>query len=313
MKSGKRWPKRSGWKGKQRYNSQSNKLVTKAGNKRNVKLTISQRVSHLEVSAKKHTDYISLTDEVITWNGTTQAGGAPLNPGKNSYPGLLAVQGPLNNGELGNPALDENQQRQSDTIFCTSVNLKGQVTGIRPIDLGIPGGLTNMSIFGAEKMKEICNSAVTITILQDKRSSQQNADGTAEVNLLPQASVGETAIESIYGHTSLGGSLLQFFGTQCSLKSYSSTRFKIVHQETIKTSFMNPTRTFDITFAVNKKLKYVPPRPPPATTNPNTQPYNYNLVVFFTVVSPVQDLSWATYLSPPKLDTKTSRMYFKDV
>lgn len=305
-------PRRTRAKGKQHYNSQDNKLVTKTGNRSAGKLTLTKRVAQLEVSAKKHTDYISLTDEAITWNGTTLVGGAPLSAYKNSYPTLLAVQGPLNNGELGNPALEENEQRQSDTIFCTSVNLKGQVWGIRPKDLG-SAILANMTIFGGKKMEELCNSIITITILQDKRPSQQNADGTADVNLLPQASVGETALESIYGHTSTGGSLLQFFGTSCALKSYKSTRFTIVHQESIKTSFQSPMRTFDITFKVNKKLKFRPPRPPPATTNPNTQPYNYNLAVFFSVVTPVADLGWSDYLDGPKLDTKTARMYFKDV
>lgn len=304
--------KRRAPKGRQRYNRQSNKLVTRTGNRSRGKLTLKKRVAQLEVSAKKHVDTISLTDEEITWNGTTQVGGAPLSAYKNSYTNLLHIQGPLNNGELGNPALEENEQRQSDSVFATSVVIRGQVYGVRPKDL-MPATFAALTPAGQVKMKSMCNSAITITILRDKRPSQQDATGTASVNLLPQASVGETAIESIYGHTVTGGSLLQFFGTQNALKSYKSTRFTVMHQEVIKTSYLNPMRTFEIKIKINKKLKFVPARPPPATTNPNSTPYNYNLAVFFTVVSPPEDLSWANYLSAPKLDTKTSRLYFKDV
>lgn len=292
-------------RGRQRYNSQRNVSTTKLG-RYSKKKTLKKRVAALEVSAKKHSDYVSLTPELVVWNGTD------LLASKNSYDTLFSIQGPLNDGTQNN-LLDENEQRESDTIHCTSIRLKGTLHGVRPQDLGAITAEGTMGVWAATKMQQLCHTKFTISILLDKRPSSINpATGEAEVNDLP-AGANEIAISTIYAKTLTGTSQLQFFGAQNSMKSYKNARFKLLHQEAIETSFQKPNKSFDISYKVNKTLKYVAARagvPPPA--NPPSKPYNYGLVVFITCVTPPVEISWATALSPPSLSEKTSRVYFTD-
>lgn len=306
----KRWrpTKSRGWKstGRQRYNKTKNVTTTTVG-KRNRKQTLKKRVAALEVGSKKHSDYVSLTPELVVWNGTD------LNASKNSYLSVLAIQGPLNNGTEGNTALHDNEQRKSDTIYCSSIRLKGELRGVRPQDNAGITGIPTMNAFAAAKMQELCHTRFTISILQDMRPSIVNAaTGDADVNPLPTGA-NEIAIETIYSDTIAGQSQLQFFGTSNALKSYESSRFKLLHQERFETTFQKPSRFFDIKYNVNRKLKYVPPRsgtPPPP--NVPQLPYNYNLVIFVTCVQRPLELSWATVLSPAQITTKTARVYFID-
>lgn len=291
--------------GKQRYNKTKNVLKTTVG--RSKKNSLYNRVAALEVGSKKHSDYVSLTPELVVWNGTD------LNPAKNSYSTILAIQGPLNNGVEGNPNLPDNAQRKSDTIHCSSVRLKGTLRGVRPNDLGAITDHGTMSVFGSTKMQELCHTKFTISILQDMRASIVNpTTGDAQVNALP-STAGAIAIETLYADTITGQSQLQFFGTNNALKSYEASRFKLLHQECVETSFQKPNKQFDINYKVNRKLKYVPPRtgtPPPP--NAPSLPYNYGLVIMITCVTPPQDLSWATVLSPPQVTQKSARTYFID-
>lgn len=310
-KIGKAWRRhrrRKKTSGRQRYNRTMNRTNTKIG--RYVrKMTLTKRVKALEAGSRKHHDYASLTGELITWNGTD------LNPAKNSYSGLLAVQGPLNTGGAGDPALQENEQRMNDTIFCKSVRIKGEIRGIRPQDLAPPNDPSFvLGPFGQSYMESVCSTKIYITLLQDLRPSVVDSGGNSDINPLPLpvSAGGEgTALASMY-ELPPAGSSLQFFGVTNALRSYDSSRFKIIHCECVQTSLKNPSKMFDITVKINRTLKYVPPRPPPSTTNPEKVPYNYNLLVFFSMVSHPVPLGWSGYLSPASVTTKSSRMYFVD-
>lgn len=292
---------------KQTYNQTTNVLQTNIGRRSTKKSSLTARVAALESGAKKHSDYVSLTPELIVWNGTD------LNASKASYTSILAIQGPLNTGAEGNAALSDNEQRKSDTIHCQYVRLKGEVIGVRPQDLGAIGAHGTMSVFGAAKMRQLCHSKITITILLDKRPSSVNAvTGEAEVNPLP-TTAGAIAIETIYSKTTAGVNQLQFFGSNNALRSYESSRFKHLHSECIETTYDKPNNQFDITYKIDKTLKYVPPRPPPgAPPNPPSLPYNYGLVVFFTCITPPVEPTFAVCLSPPQVTKKTARTYFID-
>ncbi len=287
----------------QKWNKTKNVLQTSLGKSKG-KRTTDQRLKALETGSKHHHDKLSLTGELITWNGTA------LNAAHNSYSGLLAVQGALADGTQ-HATLEENEQRQSDEIFCTSVHFRGEVIGIRPGELLDPTG-TDMTPFGAEKMKTLCATRIYITVLQDMRPSSVDAAGQSQVNPLPTA-VGQTPMETIYDFVPPTNqqSQLQLFGVENAMKSYGSSRFKIVHQECIETSLEKVHKFFDIKIKVNRKLKYVPPRSG-STSNPPMPPYNYNLLVYFTCVTHPVPLPWATLLSPVAITTKSSRMYFID-
>lgn len=290
---------------RQRYNSQRNTSTTTVGSYRKKK-TLRKRVSALEVSSKKHHDIVSLTPELVTWNGTD------LIPSKNSYDTVLAIQGPLNDG-TANAQLDEDEQRESDTIHCTSIRFKGTLHGVRPQDLGAIDAEGTMGVWAATQMQRLCHSKFTITILRDTRPSAVNvATGDSEVNPLPVGAA-EIAISTLYSATLTGGNQLQFFGANNSLRNYKNSRFKLMHQEMIETSFQKPNKDFSISLKIDKKLKYVPPRggtPPPQ--NVPAKPYNYGICFFVTCVTPPAPVSWATALSPPSLSQKTARTYFTD-
>lgn len=292
---------------KQRYNRTKNTITTSLG-KRGKKRTLTKRVAALETGSKKHHDQISNTVELLGAIGTD------LNTSKISYSTLLAIQGPKCDATAGNAALDESEQRMNDVVYAKSVRIRGVLTGTRPQDLATPVSQT-MNEFGCEKMKTLCATRMWISILLDKRPSQVDGEGKSQVNPLP-TTAGETCLESVYQATGTAAgspSMLTLWGPENALRSYNSSRFKIVHQECITTSMTNPRKYFDIKYKINKKLKYVEARyGVPAPANPPQVPYNYNLLVVFTCNSPAVPILWATELSPPMLNLKSSRLYFTD-
>lgn len=294
-------------KHRQRTNSQRNVSTTKLGN-RGRNRTLKSRVRALETGSNKHFDQISNTVELLGATGTD------LNASKVSFQTLLAVQGPLCDATAGNAQLDESEQRMNDIIFAKSVRIRGVLTGTRPQDLATPVSQT-MNEFGCEKMKTICATRMWISILLDKRPSMVDGLGNSQVNPLP-TTAGETCLESVYqsqAPTAGSPSLLTLWGPENALRSYNSSRFKIVHQECIVTSMTHPRKYFDIKYKINRKLKFVEARyGSPAPPNPPQVPYNYNLLVVFTCNSPSVPILWATELSPPMLNLKSSRLYFTD-
>lgn len=297
---------------KQRYNSVKNLQYSRLGKTRS-KLTLRKRVSALEVSSKHHHDKVSNTPEIITWNGTL------LNNSRASYTGLLAIQGPKSDNTFETDSkLSEDETRTNDEIFCKSVRIRGLVKGIRPKDTLAPTDLATMNSATAQLMRNLCHSRIWITLLVDKRPFKMSATGEAEVNPLPLSTVGHTAIEEPYQNSppTFLSSQLQFFGPEVSLRSYETgNRFKILSQQCITTSFENPSKFFDISCKINRKLKYVAARVAaagqPAPANPPTVPYNYNLLVFMTSVVQTAVPAWSTLVTQsPSLTLKSSRCYF---
>lgn len=297
---------------RQRYNRTTNVLNTNLGLYR--RQTVKARLKALEVGSSKHWDYVSTGQENILFNGTS------LNPNKASFTSILAIQGPLNDGTAGNVNVTEQEQRMNDNIFVKSVRIRGMISGVRPkadLNPDSPGGTdaavppappapTTMTAFGAEMMKSLCQTRVWITLLVDKRPSTVGPLGQSIVNPLPTAA-GETLLETVYE-----GNLAQM-GIENCLRSYQSSRFKVVHQECITTSLHSPHKFFDIKYNVNKTVKYVVPRtgtPPPP--NPPAFPYNYNLLCVVSTYPPVVPITWAQSLSESILSRKSSRTYFTD-
>lgn len=302
-------------RGRQRYNRTKNVLTTSLG--RFKRRTVRTRLKALEAGSSKHWDYVSTGQENLLFNGTS------LQATKNSYSSLLAIQGPLCDGTAGNPVTSEQEQRMNDVIFCKGVRIRGMLSGIRPkvdLDPDAPGGTntavppappapTTMTAFGAEMMKSICSTRMWITLLVDKRPSVVGADGQSVVNPLPTAA-GETMLETVYEGN------LSTLGIEACLRSYQSSRFKVVHQECIVTSMEHPHKFFDIKYKINKTLKYVVPRtavpPLPPPPNPPAFPYNYNLLCVFSIYPPVVPITWANSITEAQLSRKSSRTYFTD-
>lgn len=301
--------------GRQRYNSTKNVLYTNLG-RRGHKRTLKTRVSALETGSKKHHDYMNTGVEEIGYLGTS------LNANKCSFTSILAIQGALCDGTAGS-LLPESEQRENDTIFCKSVRIRFMISGLRPNELlnsDSPGGqqtgpgpppvISTMTAFGAAMMKTICASRIWVTLYEDRRPSTVGANGSSLVNPLPTVA-GETILETCYD-----GNQIQALGIENCLRSYDASRFKIVHQECITTSFQTPHKWVDITYKVNRKLKYVPPRtaapPAPPPPNPPAVPYNYNLLMTVSQTPPLVPVGWVTSLSPCSMSRKSSRTYFID-
>lgn len=306
--------KRKGRKIAQRYNRTRNVNYSRLGKRTSNKKSLKKRVSALEVTAKHHHDKVSNTSEVIGWNGTA------LNVARNSYSGLLAVQGPKSDNTFEPESkLSEDECRNNDEIYCNSVRIRGKLRGVTVVDGILPDGLTTMTEASTQLMKRLCSTRVWIHILQDRRPFKMDAIGNAEVNPLPSGTTGHTAVEEAYQNSppTFLSSQLQFFGPEVALRSYETgNRFKIISSQCIPTTFNNPEKFFDISVKIDRKLKYVAARPAApggaSPANPPTVPYNYNLLVFFTCVVPVLALPWAAVIQPPILLLKSSRMYFKD-
>lgn len=302
-------------RGRQRYSRTKNVLTTSLG--RFKRRTVKTRLKALEAGSSKHWDYVSTGQENLLFNGTS------LQATRNSYSSILAIQGPLCDGTAGNVAITEQEQRMNDVIFCKGVRIRGMLSGVRPkadLNPDSPGGTdaavppappapTTMTQYGAEMMKSICQTRMWITLLVDKRPSVVGADGQSIVNPLPTAA-GETMLETVYEGN------LSTLGIEACLRSYQSSRFKVVHQECIVTSMERPHAFFDIKYKINKTLKYVVPRtavaPAPPPANPPAFPYNYNLLCVFSVYPPVVPITWANSLSEAQLSRKSSRTYFTD-
>ncbi len=293
--------------GRQRYNRTKNVLTTTLGRGRG-RRTLKKRVAALEAGSSKHWDQISNTVELIQPTGTN------LNANKTSLTSLLAVQGPLCDATAGNPLMPEAEQRMNDIIYAKSVRIRGCIYGVRPLDAMVPQFDGGMIYAGAEKFAQLCSTRVWITILQDMRPSLVDANGQSQVNPLP-TTVGETALESVYETvlTTPSSTQLTLFGPENALRSYHSSRFKIVHQECITTTKDHYRKFFDIKIKINRKLKYVLPRTgSPAPANPPAPPYNYNLVTVFTCNNPSVPVGWENFLSSPQVLQKTTRLYFTD-
>lgn len=294
----------------QRYNSVKNVTYSKLGS-RGGRKTLSKRVKALEASSSGHHDEASLTAEIISWNGTT------LLNSQNSYNEMLHVQGAKADGDFDPGDKEkENERRSSDEIYGKSVRIRGLIKGIRPKDDLAPTDLSTMNPATAQLMREMCKTRVWIHLLQDMRPSKMSATGEAQVNALPLATVGDTAICEPFANSPPGflTSQLKFFGAECALRSYAQSRFKLLSSQCITTTFENPEKFFDISYKINRKLKYVPARQgTPSPANPASQPYNYGLYVFLTCVVPTAVPAWSTLaLQSPTLTRKTSRFYYTD-
>ena len=302
-------------RGRQRYNRTKNVLNTTLG--RYKRQTLKTKVNALLAGSRKHWDHVSTGVENVLFNGTS------LNLTKNSFSSVCAIQGPLCDGTPGNVLITEQEQRMNDNIYIKKFRFKGMLSGIRPkadLNPDSPGGTdaaippappapTTMTAFGAKMMESLCTTRFWVTVLSDKRPSLISAAGQSLVNPLPTAA-GETMLESIYE-----GNLAQL-GIEAVQRSYQSTRFKVLHQECIVTTFHTPHKFFDISVNVNRTAKYVvprtavPPLPPPA--NPPAFPYNLNYLIVVSCTPPVIPITWATSISEPQLSRKSSRTYFVD-
>ena len=316
-------------------------LNVRIGRMNNKHLSLRTRVKRLEISSKKHYDYISSRPQGEPINPVGVADGGLTNE---SFSSILAIQPRQGDGTIppisGSDRGEERNTREGMEVFCTKVRLRGRVLGIRVNNTGelkncaytftnaVSGVVTTITPADkANQMRSACQSRVHMIVLQDKRPSTIDpTTGIYKPNPLPPQPM--NPLQGLYEEEGLSSTnQLQTLGLDSCLRNYTNNRFKIVHQSVLQFDYLHPSRWFDVTINVNKKLTFEPPDP---ATNPQvaTDPVNYNLLVYFSAVpAELNHAATAEYvmndvtqnpavpvnlLLAPNLQMLSSRTYFRE-
>lgn len=325
---------------KRTYRNTKNKTSNALIGKRGVHLTLRSRIKRLEISAKKHYDYMLSRPQGTPIGPPGADNGTVTNE---TFSQMLAIQPVHTDGTIpaisGSVVATERNTREGMEIFCTKVRLRGRILGIRATDVektkncvytftdAITGTNFVQEWFNrSTAIRAACQTRIHIMVLQDTRPSTIDpATGVYEPNPLPvqpfNALQGLYSIEGITVNNSL-----ETLGMDSALRNYHNNRFKIVHNQVLTFDYLHPAKWFDISINVNRKLKFKPP----VGTGPqgNSDPVNYNLLFYVSAVpaeadhaaSPqfvMNDVSVSPYvavnlLQQPNLQMLSSRTYFKE-
>lgn len=305
------------------------------------RLTLAKRVQRLEISAKKHYDYVNSRPVGQPINRVGVSDGTLTNE---SFSDMLAIQPRQGDGTIppasGSSRGTERNTREGMEVFCTQVRLRGRILGIRPADAaataacmyGFTDPVSGTDHFNypqdrASSIRAACQSRVHILVLQDKRPSTIDATtGIYQPNPLPQQPM--NPLQGLMVEEGLtANNTLQTLGLDSCLRNYTNNRFKIVHSSTLQFDWLHPSKWFDIKIKVNKKLVYPPPDPA-VVPQVAVDPVNYNLLVYFVAVP--SEISYAespqfvmnnvegpqpnptNLLLSPNLQMLSARTYFRE-
>lgn len=305
------------------------------------RLTLSTRIKRLEISSKKHYDYVLSRDTGVPIASYGADNGTQTNE---SFSQMLAIQ--PRNGDNTIPPISgsargtERNTREGMEIFCTKVRLRGRILGIRAnntdevkncahafMDVSAAVTLYNVPHFRDSALRAAMQTRIHIVVLQDTRPSTIDpVTGLYEPNPLPVQPMnplqGLYQIEGLTVHNTLST-----LGLDASLRNYTNNRFKIVHQSTLTFDWAHNSKWFDITINVNKKLVYKPATG--LAAQGNSDPVNYNLLFYVSSVpsetsnadnNPEFVMNDVTTTPPtpvnlllqPNLQMLSSRTYFRE-
>lgn len=304
-------------------------------------VSLRKRVARLEISAKKHYDYV-----LSRPNGVPIAPYGADNGGttNESFSQMLAIQ-PRNSDATippvsGSARGTERNTREGMEIFCTKVRLRGRVLGIRVnntdetkncshtiVDASTAIVTQNTPSDRASSIRQACQSRCFLFVLSDNRPSAIDpVTGTYEPNPLPNRP--QNPLQGLYQPEGLStNNTLELLGCDSALRNYTNNRFSVVHYSVLQFDFLHPSRWFNIDIAVNKKLIFKPVNPL-SVPQSNSDPVNYNLLFYVSVVpaevnliqSPQFIMNDVTTLPPtpvnlllqPNLQMLSSRTYFRE-
>lgn len=334
---GRAWRRRR----KRTYRSASQRTSNVSLGRRAKHLTLAKRVKRLEISAKKHYDYVHtrLPGLVIQAPGVDNG-----TLTQESFSQLLAIQPRNLNADIppvsGSARGSERNTREGMEVFATKCRLRGRISGITASSaLAVRTCLfeyvdavtttihqiTPLSL--QSQVRQACQSRVHIIVCADRRASTIDpVTGLYEPNPLPV--LPQNVLQGFYQNDTLStNNTLDTMGLDAALRNYTNNRFKVVHKSTLQFDYLHPTRWFDINININKKLIFQPPNPN-AQAQGNSDPVNYNLVVFFSSVpAETQKVGAAEFIMPdvstspytptpllvmPTLEMMSSRTYFRE-
>ncbi len=331
-----RYKKRSAWNDKMRKTKDVKLRLSqysKPSLKRRVQVLEGNQSKHWDVlrNQSDHTGTVDKT-QTIQWNGTTSAIDAPNHYG-NSFIQLLAIQPCDTDGTRPRdsdkfPAREDNF-RMGDDVFVTKVRLRGIMLGRVPktVTTSAIGGVDVMVNTAAGPtvtagrqntsalMSVLCRTKIWLVVIQDKRPSVQDAFGRSEVNVPDAMNSDASPLESLAQYTSAQfgtSSTLNTQGYGAFLRSYENSRYAVKLAKAFVTTINSPIVEFDVEFHINKRLKYVPSLTTDGGIRTPTQPYNYNLYVYFLTQPPSMEGA-ANQFESAKILSTTQRLYFKDI
>jgi hypothetical protein len=325
---------------KKTYRSSSQKTSNVKLGRRRGKLSLSKRVSNLEISSKKHYDYTLSRDTGVPIASYGAENGTQTNE---SFSQMLAIQPRNGDGTIppvsGSARGTERNTREGMEIFVNKIRLRGRVLGIRPNAydntrdcLQSFTDAVTTTVYTTPYMnthntalKAACQSRVSIVVLRDNRASTIDpTTGLYEPNPLPvQPQNPLQGLFQLEGLTT--NNTLDTMGLSSALRNYTNNRFTIVHTSVLTFDYLHPAKWFDITINVNKKAIY---QPPPAGTGAvgNSDPVNINYLFYVssvpnetaaTVPFVLPDVSVDPYVNvnlllQPNLQMLSSRTYFTE-
>lgn len=337
-----RRPRFRGRRRSKAYRSSRNKTSNVRLGKRPKRLTLKKRVKRLEISTKKHFDYIFQSANGWPIGPFGVADGTQTNE---SFTQMLAIQ-PYNGDNTippisGSAAGTERNCREGEAVFCTKVRLRGRILGLRPNDANVTqyclhqwtdpvtGDAHQVKPYmRSDAIRAACQSRVHLVVLQDRRPSTINpVSGVYEPNTLPDQP--QNPLQGLFqmqGLTTINS--LETLGMDSALRNYHNNRFKVVHASTLQFDADHPSKWFDITINVNRKLQYAPPRPG-GGAQIQTDPVNYNLLFYVSgVPAELNHAASAQFVMPntsmdapqdpvqliaqPNLQMLSSRTYFRE-
>lgn len=282
--------------------------------------TLKQRVSVLEENAKKHFDTVSTPADPtrsIDSLGVTYTG-MPLTDTRASWQGFLNIQGRGSDAAGGAAtimpdfshrfvATNENT-REDSVVFVTTARLRALIRSRIPVNLQnyTPAATDDTSVSDMG-LAGCCQCKVWLVVLQDKRTSLVDTNGTSTQNPPEAGSSSKGPLQSIFQVDRLGNSSLVAHGFSNGLRSYESTRYKVVFSKAYSLSAQHPDKWIDVSIKINKKLQY---QEIALADDNNKAPLNYNLYAYL-ICDRTQDLTGGDF-KKPELVNFTSRVYFKD-
>lgn len=280
------------------YASRKRKTTNiKIGRMNNQHLSLRTRVKRLEISSKKHYDFMESRPTGTPINAVGVSNGTLTNE---SFTNMLSIQPRNGDGTIppasGSARGTERNTREGMEVFCTKVRLRGRVLGIRINDTnelasclyGFTDSVSGTDHYNfpqdrATQIRSACQSRVHMWVLQDTRPSTIDPlTGVYQPNPLPSQPM--NPLQGMFleeGLTPINS--LQTLGPDSALRNYTNNRFKIVHHSVLTFDYLHPAKWFDTTINVNKKLIFATPDPA-VVPQPPLDPVNYNLLVYFSGV-----------------------------
>lgn len=324
-----------------RYSKQTAKVKARVGYSHQKK-SLRKRVAVLEGIQKKHWDQSIPSDEYIRPFGIEIVGEPGPTYKGNSFRGMLTIQGRSLEGVI--PDLSdiflatELNTRESEKVYVTKVRLRGVIQGNFPVNW--QNGAGESDVLSTAGLISQAKTRVHMIILKDGKPNIELVGGNLASNPLPSSmatvpggAANEGILENLFqwNYAAPFVNTLTTKGYSGALRRYEKTRFRPVYHKVFELSCTKPNEEFDVTFNINKMLRYAPAREGQTAQANRTAPLNHNYVVMFCCQTTLPDPQVTPGNAdedpplPPGLFTEyqvlhratvkgmTSRTYFRDM